>query len=179
MAVASHPSEPERRSRLQTISRIEGQAADALVYWLGIFGIYLTFGFLWYYGAKEKLFDENGNMPAGLKKAFDGSFIDSFPGLDTAWLLLGLLEAVAFLAFAASLITGELLPDRRKPLLLGGLGVSIFTFAVMTFANNMIANYETVASLFSYFTGTVIVIGLVLLMPPYRGREWLSRITRS
>ena len=116
---------------------------------------------------------------AGLKKAFDGSFIDSFPGLDTAWLLLGLLDAIAFLLFAASLLIGEFLPERRKTLLLGGLGVSIFTFAVMMFANNMIASYETVASLFSYFTGTVIVIGLVLLMPPYRGRKWLSRITDS
>jgi hypothetical protein len=179
MAAVSHPSEPGRRSRLQTIARIEGRAADALVYWLGIFGIYLTFGFLWYYAAKDKLFDQDGNMPAGLKNAFDGSFIDSVPGLDTAWLLLGLLDAAAFLLIAVSLITGELLPDRRKPLLLAGLGVSIFTFAVMAFANNMIGNYETVASLFSYFTGTVIVIGLILLMPPYRGREWLSRITRS
>ncbi|HET8755824.1 MAG TPA: hypothetical protein VFM58_07435 [Solirubrobacteraceae bacterium] len=179
MAAVSHPSEPDRRSRLQTIARIEGHAADALVYWLGVFGIYLTFGFLWYYAAKEKLFDQDGTMPVGLKKAFDGSFIDSVPGLDTAWLLLGLLDAAAFLLIAASLITGELLPNRRKPLLLAGLGVSIFTFAVMAFANNMIGNYETVASLFSYFTGTVIVIGLILLMPPYRGREWLSRITRS
>ena len=179
MAAVSHPTEPGRRSRVDAIARVEGRAVDALVYWAGVVGIYLTFGFLWYYAAKEKLFDQDGTMPAGLKKAFDGSFIDSFPGLDTAWLLLGLLDAVAFLLFAASLLTGEFLPERRKTLLLGGLGVSIFKFAVMMLANNMIANYETVASLFSYFTGTAISIGLVLLMPPYRGREWLSRITHS
>jgi hypothetical protein len=179
MAAVPHPTEPNQRSRMQTIARVQGRAADALAYWLAIAGIYLTFGFLWYYAAKEKLFDQDGDMPAGLKKTFDGTFLDSFPGLDTAWLLLGLLDAVAFLFFAGSLITGELLPDRRKPLLLAGLAVSIFTFAVMAFANNMVANYDTVASLFSYFTGTAIIIGLVLVMPPYRGREWLSRITRA
>lgn len=179
MAAIPHPTpEPRRETRMQTVARVEGRAADALAYWLGLAGVYLTFGFLWYYGAKEKLFDQNGNMPAGLKKAYAGSFLDTLPGLDTAWLLLGLLEGVAFVFFAASLITGEFLPDRRKPILLAGLGVSIFTFAVMAFANNMIGNFETVASLFTYFTGTVIVIGLVLMMPPYRGREWLSRFTR-
>jgi hypothetical protein len=180
MAAISHPTpESGRPSRMQTIARVEGKAADALAYWLGLAGVYLTFGFLWYYSAKEKLFDQNGTMPPGLKKVYAGSFLDSVPGLDAAWLLLGLLEAGAFLLFAASLLTGEFLPERRKPLLLTGLGASIFTFAVMAFANNMIGNFETVASLFSYFTGTAIVIGLVLLMPPYRGREWLSRFTRS
>lgn len=93
-------------------------------------------------------------------------------------MLLGLLDAVAFLLVAVSLLTGEFLPDRRKPLLLAGLGVSIFTFAVMAFANNMITSYDTVASLFSYFTGTVIVIGLVVLMPPYAGASG-SRASRT
>jgi hypothetical protein len=180
MAAISHPTpEAGRESRLQTVAPVEGRAADALAYWFGLAGVYLTFGFLWYYAAKEKLFDQNATMPAGLKKAYAGSFLDSIPGLDAAWLLLGLLEAVAFLFFAVSLATGEFLPDRRKPLLLSGLGLSIFSFAVMAFANNMIGNFETVASLFSYFTGTAIVVGLVLLMPPYRGREWLSRFTRE
>ena len=105
MAAVPHPTEPGRRSRMQTIVHIEGRAVDALAYWLGIFGIYLTFGFLWYYAAKEKLFDHDGTMPAGLKKAYAGSFLDTFPGLDAAWLLLGLLEAVAFLFFAVALET--------------------------------------------------------------------------
>jgi hypothetical protein len=175
MASIPHPATKTGPSRTQSIARVEGRAADALAYWFGIAGIYLTFGFLWYYSAKEKLFDQDGNMPAGLAKAYKGTFLDTLPGLDTAWLLLGLLEAVACLFFVASLLTGELLPNRRKPLMLTGLAVSIFTFATMAFANNMIGNFETVASLFSYFTGTAIVIGLVLLMPPYRERHWLSR----
>ena len=126
--------------------------ANAVAYWLGMTGIYLTFGFLWYYAAKEKLLDQNGHMPAGLVKVYHGSFIDSIPGLDAAWILLGLLEAVACVFFIASLVTGEFLPERRKPLLLSGLAVSIFTFAVMAFANNMVGDFATVAELFSYFT---------------------------
>jgi hypothetical protein len=165
------------RGPLERIAGVEGRAADAIAYWLVLGGIYITFGFLWYYAAKEKLIDDDGNMPAELAKSFQGSFLDSVPGLDASWVLLGILEAVAFLLFAASLVTGEFLPDRRKLLLLTGLGVSIFTFAVMAFANNTIAEYTTVAELFTYFTGSVVVIALVLLMPPYRPRHWLSRFT--
>jgi len=172
---------PERTSgsRTETVARVEGQAADAIAYWLGLAGIYITFGFLWYYSAKEKLIDQSGHMPAELAKGFEGTFLDSLPGLDASWVLLGVLEAVAFLLFAVSIVTGEFLPNRRKPILLAGLGFSIFTFAVMAFANNMIANFDTVATLFTYFTGTVLIVALVLLMPPYRARHWLSRFTEQ
>jgi hypothetical protein len=163
--------------RRETLAGVQGKAADAAAYWLALGGTYVTFGFLWYYSAKEKLFDQDGHMPAGLAKGFQGTFLDSVPGLDTAWLLLGLLEAVAFVLIAASLVAGEFLPTRRKPLLLMALGWSIFTFAAMAFANNMIGNFETVATLFTYFTGTVIVVALVLLMPPYRDRHWLTQFT--
>jgi hypothetical protein len=176
MSTMPHPASPSS-GRRETLAGVEGKAADAAAYWLALGGTYVTFGFLWYYSAKEKLFDQNGHMPAGLAKGFQGSLLDSVPGLDTAWVLLGLLEAVAFVLIAASLVAGEFLPARRKPLLLTGLGWSIFTFAAMALANNMIGNFETVATLFTYFTGTVVVIALVLLMPPYRDRHWLSRFT--
>ena len=178
MSTIPHP-ESAPTPRRERAARLESKAADAAAYWLALGGIYLTFGFLWYYSAKEKLIDGNGHMPPGLAKAFSGTFLDSFPGLDAAWITIGVLEAIAFALFAASLVTGEFLPDRRKPLLLSGLGASIFAFAAMAFANNMIANYATVATLFTYFTGTVVVIVLVLLMPPYRERHWLSRFTGS
>ena len=176
MPTIAHPSATPHRRR-ETIARVEGKSADAAAYWLALGGTYITFGFLWYFSAKEKLFDQSGHMPAGLAKTFHGSLVASVPGLDASWVLLGLLEAVACVLFVASLVTGEFLPDRRKPLLLTGLSFSVFTFAVMTFANNMIGNFATVAELFAYFTGTMLVMGLVLLMPPYRGRRWLSRLT--
>ena len=176
MASDSQPATtPSPRRRM--VARVEGEGADAAAYWLALGGIYVTFGFLWYYAAKEKLIDQDGHMPAGLAKAYRDTFLDSVPGLDASWVMLGILEAIAFLLVAASLVSGEFLPRRRKSLLLTGLGVSIFTFGVMAFANNMISNYSTVAELFTYFTGTAVVIALVLLMPPYRERHWLSRFT--
>ena len=150
---------PTTRRRAITWSAV----ADATTYWTAIGGIYIAYGFLWFYSAKEKLFDQDGNMPAGLAKAYSGHFIDSFPGVNTAWLLLGLLEAVAFLVVVASFVTGEFLPHRSKPVLLAGLGVSMFTFALMTFAQNMVANHDSVASLFAYMGVTGVMLLLVRL----------------
>jgi hypothetical protein len=144
---------------------------DGVTYWAGIGGMYIAYGFLWYYAAKEKLFDQDGKMPAGLAKSYAGHFIDSFPGTNAAWLLLGLLEAVAFLVIAASLVTGEFLPHRRKPILLAGLGVSMLTFAVMAFAQNMIAEHDGVASLFTYMGVTAVIYALIRLVPPFRGER--------
>jgi hypothetical protein len=147
------------------------RVTDAVTYWMAIAGVYIAYGFLWFYSAKEKLFDQNGTMPAGLAKSYSGSFIDSFPGVNTAWLLLGLLEAVALGIVVASLATGEFLPQRRKPILLAGLAVSMFTFALMSFAQNMIANFDSVASLFTYIGVTAVVFALIRYVPPFRGER--------
>ena len=117
-------------------------------------------------------------MPAGLAKGFHGSLIASFPGTNTSWLLLGLLEGLVFIVIAASVLMGEFLPTRRKPIMLSGLGPAMFTFALMTFAENMTAQFSTVAELFSYLTGTGVLIVLVLPMPPYRATHWLSSSTQ-
>jgi hypothetical protein len=175
--MATVASQPES-VRVRVRDRVTVHLADSLSYWLIIGGVYLTYGFLFYYSAKEKLFDDSGTMPAPLAKAFHGSLIASFPGVNTAWLLLGVLEFVVFLTIVASVAAREFLPSRGKPVLLASLGLSMFTFGLMAFAENMIADFSTVAELFAYFTGTGIVIVLVLLMPPYRPAAWLSSPTR-
>jgi hypothetical protein len=146
-------------------------ALDAATYWAGISATYLSYGFLWYYAAKEKLFDQNGHMPAGLAKAYQNTVIDNFPGVNATWLLLGLLEAVAFLAIAASLLTGEFMPTRRKPILLAGLAISMLTFAVMTFGQNLIGNFEGVASLFTYMGVTGVVYAVIRYWLPTRSKS--------
>jgi hypothetical protein len=149
---------------------------DTISYLFVLGGIYLTFGFLFFYAGKEKLFTDNANMPAGLAKVYHGSFVASFPGLNTSWLIIGLLEFGIFLLFAASLITGEFLIKRRKPLMLTGLSLSILVFGLIGFSENMIGNFATTAEIFSYFAGTVVTIILVLLLPPYRPARWLSSL---
>jgi hypothetical protein len=148
--------------------------ADADAYWLASAGIYFTFGLLFYYSAKEKLFDTSGTMPAGLAKTFQGTFVASFPGTNASWVLIGVLEAIVFVAIAASVLAGEFLPTRRKPILLSGLGLAMFTFAMIAWGENITAQFATVAELFQYMIGTAVVIVLVLLMPPYRKANWLS-----
>jgi hypothetical protein len=169
---STHPAQHSTQAgtREGTITHI----ADRASYWLISAGIYLTFGLLFFYSAKEKLIDNGGTMPAGLAKSFHGTFITSFPGTNTSWLLIGLLEALVFVVIAASVLTGEFLPSRRKPILLTGLALSMLTFALIAWAENITAQFATVAELFQYLVGTAVLIVLVLLMPPYRKTQWLS-----
>jgi hypothetical protein len=137
-------------------------------------GIYLSVGFLFYYAAYEKLITDNGTMPAQLAKLFAGSFFASVPGNNPAWFLLGLLEASIVVLLAMSLLRGEFLPQRRKPILLAGLSVSLLAFGVMGLANDMIGNTPTVIELFTYFGVTIVVMFLVRQMAPYRPMSWLA-----
>jgi Na+-transporting NADH:ubiquinone oxidoreductase subunit NqrB len=96
------------------------------------------------------------------------------PGDNAAWVLLGLLEASIVVLLAISLLRGEFMPQRRKPILLAGLGVSLLTFGVMGLANDMIGNNATVIELFTYFGVTVVVMFLIRQLPPYRPIGWLA-----
>jgi hypothetical protein len=169
--VASHPETVRAQDR--SVSHIAAVAS----YWLIITASYVTYGFLFYYAAKEKLIDDSGTMPVPLAKGFHGSLIASVPGVNAAWVLLGLLEAAVVIGILASLITGEFLPSRGKPILLGSLGLSMFAFGLMAFAENMIGGFSTVAELFGYFSGTAVLIVLVLLLPSNGSSTWLSRLT--
>ena len=115
-------------------------------------------------------------MPSGLAAQYKGSFIASFPGANVSWFLIGLVMFVVFLGVVASLAAREFLPSRRKPILLASLGLSIFAYGLMVFAENMIGNTDSVNSLFGYFSGTAVVIILLLVMPPYRNAAWLSSL---
>src|SRR5580693_3621712 len=108
MAAAASTHSVPVRSHEGAITHV----ADRVSYWLISAGIYFTFGLLFYYSAKEKLIDNGGTMPAGLAKTFHGTFVASFPGTNTSWVLIGLLEALVFLTIAASVVMGEFLPTR-------------------------------------------------------------------
>lgn len=155
--------------------RIRGSGlAAAGLYWLSIFGIYLLEGALWYYPFKEKVFDDGLIAPEPIKEQFAGSFIDSFPGTSVSWAILGILQGVVFVCLVASLLKGEFLPRRRKPILLAALGLSLAIFALLLFGQNMTAQYDSVASMFTYFGITIVLIGFIRLLPPYRAMTWLT-----
>ena len=162
--VAVHDEQVEEKS--------EGAAAisiETVAYWAIVASIYMGFGFLWYYSFKEKLFDDGGTMPAGLAKGYAGTFVDSFPGLNATWTILGVVEGIAFLGFIASILTGEFLPTRRKPILVASLGISLITFALLIFGQELTGEFEGVAQAFGYFGATVVTLLLVQIPPPRRG----------
>lgn len=146
---------------------------DGVVYALALAGIYLLVGVLFFYAGKEKLFDGLGAPPA-LAKQFSGTFLDTIPGVDAAWTILGILEFAIFLLTVASLATLEFLPGRRKPLILCALGLAIFTFSILAIGQNVVGENSGVAELYIYAGATGVLLGLVLQLPPYRPANWLS-----
>jgi len=140
-------------------------------YWLSIAGIYLMQGALWYYGAYEKIVGGNLDAPAGIQKAFAGSVMDTFPGVGVAWAVIALAEAAIVVGLLASLIRGELLRDRAKPILLGTLAGSFVVLGALLFGQSMIGEHDSVASLFTYGAGTLVMMAAVVyLSPGSRGR---------
>ena len=146
---------------------------DATVYGLALAGIYLLLGVLFFYAGKEKIIDGTG-APPPIAKQFSGTFLDTIPGVDAAWTILGILELAIFVLVIVSLVRLEFLPDRRKPWLLTSQALAIFTFSILAMGQNVVGENEGVAELFLYAGATGVLMGLVLLMPPYRPADWLS-----
>ncbi|MGN6588501.1 MAG: hypothetical protein ACTHKT_13690 [Solirubrobacterales bacterium] len=161
----------ERRDSAAAPGRMRWE--DGAVYGLALAGIYLLVGVLFFYAGKEKLFDGLG-APPPIAKQFEGTFLDTIPGIDAAWTILGVLEFLVFVTMVVSLVSLEFLPSRRKPFLLSGLALAIFTFSILGIGQNVVGENEGVAELFLYAGATGVLIGLVLLMPPYRSVNWIS-----
>src|SRR6202012_1769649 len=139
------------RSRATSIPRPSAsRLAKLFTYATSLPRGYLSVGFLYYFAAKEKLIDDSGTMPAGLKKEFAGSLFASFPGDNAAWILLGAVEAVVVILLAVSLVRGEFLTNRRKPFLLAGRGPSILALAFRGVPNNWVGHPSTAAEVFTY-----------------------------
>lgn len=152
---------------------------DSAAYWLGLGSVYLLLGAVFYYPFKGKLFDDGGAAPPPIEKQFDGSFIDSFPGIDAAWVVLGAMQGVIVAALAVSLVLREFLPTRLKSWLLAALCLAMLNFALLAFGQIMTSEFDSVAQLFAYFGSTVVVFAFVLLMPPYRPARWLSSLVEG
>lgn len=146
---------------------------DGVVYGLLLAGIYLLVGVLFFYAGKEKIFDGIG-APAGIERQFSGTFLDTIPGVDAAWTILGILELAIFILMVVSLVRLEFMPSRSKPFMLSGLALAIFTFSILAIGQNVTGENSGVAELFLYAGATGVLLGLVLLLPPYRRANWLS-----
>lgn len=171
---AAHLRFPRAAGRAGEQAATRATPLDLAGYWLALGGSYLLLLSLWYYAAEEKIIADGLSVPAGISKQFDGSFIASVPGTSAAWVILSILEALVFLGLVVSLLRAEFLPQRPKTWLLGSTIGSLPVLALMLFGDSMTAQHDSVASLYTYFAATILVIGLVRLMPPYRSERWLS-----
>jgi hypothetical protein len=161
----------ERAEAAEPASRMRWE--DRTIYGLILAGIYLLVGVLFFYAGKEKIIDGHG-APAPIAKQFSGTFLDTIPGVDAAWTILGILESLIFILVVVSLVRLEFMPDRRKPFLLSSLGLAIFTFSILAMGQNVTGENSGVAELFIYAAATGVLFGLILLMPPYRPANWIS-----
>jgi hypothetical protein len=157
----------------------QGTIFDGIAYWATLVGVYLMVGGLMFYSGKEKLFDDDGNAPEPIKMQFKGTFIDTFPGTDAAWVIVGILEFGVFVLLLLSLLRLEFLPHRDKSVLQVGLAVAMLTFAVLAFGQTATKQFAGTASLYTYFGATVVILILVSLMPPNRPDRWLGGIDRT
>lgn len=99
--------------------------------------------------------------PEYLQQTFANTFLSTFPGVTLAWWIIALLEfAVAVLAII-SIIRLEFLPTRRKSWLMLSLAVSLGVFAVLAFGQNLVEQHDAVATLYTYFGATVIMMLMV------------------
>src|SRR5262245_48326151 len=136
-------------------------------------------GGLMFYSGKEKLFDDDGNAPQGIKDQFANSFLSTFPGTDAAWVILGILEFAVFVLMVASLVRLEILPHRDKSLLQVALAVALLAFACLAFGQTATNQFEGTASLYTYFGSTVVILILVSMLPPNRPDRWLAGVKRE
>jgi hypothetical protein len=162
-------------STTTTAAKERGGAFDQAAYWLTVIGVYFLVGVLFFYSGKGKLFDDDGKAPAPLAEQFEGTFIDKVPGVDTAWVILGVLEFGVFLLILLSIVRMEFLPHRAKSLLLVALALGLVTFACLSFGQTSTGNTEGTASLYTYFASTAVLFLLVLKLPPNGPPGWQRR----
>jgi uncharacterized membrane protein YphA (DoxX/SURF4 family) len=137
-----------RPQRASTRGPIPEQAG----YWLILLGVYVLVGVLFFYSGKGKLFDDNGDAPPALKKQFQGTFVDKVPGVNAAWVIIGVLELAIVALIIISLLQREFLPSRTTSVLTAAL--ALVTFAWLSFGHTSTGNNQGTASLYLYFAST-------------------------
>jgi hypothetical protein len=175
----SNEEEDDSWTALRRPGTDRGAIFDQIAYWLTIIGVYLLVGVLFFYSGKAKLFDDKGHAPAAIKQQFAGTFIATFPGVDAARVIIGVLEFVIFLIILLSLARGEFLPHKTKVVLLVALALSLVDYAILSFGETSSGNTKGTASLYTYFGITAVIFLLVLKLPPNRPMCWLTAHTHA
>jgi hypothetical protein len=147
-----------RKEPLMTLST-EGRIAHYVKYF-AIYFLLLNVMGLASIGKFQGLLSGAG-APEFLQQTFANTFLATFPGVTLAWWIIAILEFAVAVIVVISIIRLEFLPSRRKSWLMLALAVSLVTFAVLAFGQNLVEQHEAVASLYTYFGATVIMMVMV------------------
>jgi hypothetical protein len=131
---------------------------ELLAYYARYAAIYLMFGVTMGLSSVEKL---TSDVPQWFSEQFGSTFVATFPGLGVAWTVAGILEAAVAILCVVSIVTLEVLPDRRKPFLKLALGVAAITFMMLGIGQRITSQFDGAASLFFYFGATMATLLVV------------------
>lgn len=124
-----------------------------------LIGILLAF--TWGLPGFAKLF--GSGVPNWFNEQFGKTFLATFPGMTVSFYSIAVLECIAAVLAAASLLRGEFLPGRSATILKITLLLSMAIFVQLGFGRRLIESHDDAHSLFMYATAT-----LVLLMATLR-----------
>lgn len=102
-------------------------------------------------------------MAGGVPGWFTEKFRDTFLGFSSGMLAfqfysIAILEAFAFLGFFFSLLRGEFLPKRKRPILQASLLLSCFIFMILGFGLRLTNDFETASQVFAYLVFSWILL---------------------
>lgn len=88
---------------------------------------------------------------------FGNTWLASLPGgLSAVYYFLALLESIAALGLLVSLVTGEFLAGKAKPILKLSLVFSLFIFVVLAFGSRLTGKFDIAATNLLYFAGALL-----------------------
>lgn len=103
-----------------------------------------------------------GGIPQGFQEQFGSTFLAALPGgLFLPYYTIAVTETLAFLLTAFSVIRGEFLPDRARPVLRAALTLSLFIFVILGFGLRLTSQFPGAANLYMYFGVTLLALWMV------------------
>ncbi|MDQ2659182.1 MAG: hypothetical protein M3Y03_02055 [Verrucomicrobiota bacterium] len=99
----------------------------------------------------------SAGVTPGFLQQFGATWLARLPGgLPAVYFFLATMETIVVLGFAASLLTGEFLVGKAKPLLKLALVLSLFIFIVLAFGSRLTAKFDVAAINLLYFLGALL-----------------------
>ncbi|MCW5937072.1 MAG: hypothetical protein KIT11_07190 [Fimbriimonadaceae bacterium] len=124
-----------------------------------LFLVALLLAVLWFQMILPKW--TGGGVPPQFHEMFANTFLAQFPGTTVAFYMIAVMETVAFLLAALSLVRGEFLGQRSPVLLKWALAVSSLTFIKLGFGLRLVMDSQGGFQQYVYAVGALTLWFLV------------------